>query len=236
MRYVFEKEKASLSSITRVTFRELSAPLLFSVNEESRLHIGEIHFRARKETFISSKTIISSIFPLEEPSKPFSIVSVVGKESLESDADRSKEGDAVKSGTSCIRRWTLLYARVRVSRVGGRWREKRERGRRRRGEREREDGTTAVAAYARLRASTRIYADGKSDGPADLRGRVISICRFQGRLNSRLTPEYNNSWIQWRASKRNSDGSRAMGSVFRLLDRLRNDINHRDNSEINKIV
>jgi len=76
----------------------------------------------------------------------------------------------------------------------------------------------------RVYASTCIY--GKSDVARTCARRAILICRFQGRLNPRLTPEYNNSWVQWRASKRNSDGRpRDVVRVF-LLHRL--DINHRN--------
>ncbi|KAL0111715.1 hypothetical protein PUN28_013127 [Cardiocondyla obscurior] len=84
---------------------------------------------------------------------------------------------------------------------------------------------TRLRVYAHLRGRQKRRSRGRA-----LRGRAISICRFQGRLYPpRLTPEYNNSWVQWRGTaKRNSDGSRAMVRVFRpRFDRRGNGINHR---------
>jgi len=109
-------------------------------------------------------------------------------------------------------RWTLLYARVRVSAM---------------------DGERPYAS-TRLRAFTR---DGKSGVARTCARRAILICRFQGRLNPRLTPEYNNSWVQWRASKRNSDGRpRDVVRVFRLLRRLAMTLIIVATSRANKIV
>lgn len=72
----------------------------------------------------------------------------------------------------------------------------------------------AAGVYRGARVYTRAYFDIPRGGglvftvkATDLRGPSLSIGRFQSRLNPRLTPEDNNSWLEWRSQKGNSDES-----------------------------
>lgn len=64
----------------------------------------------------------------------------------------------------------------------------------------------AAGVYRGARVYTRAYFDIPRGGglvftvkATDLRGPSLSIGRFQSRLNPRLTPEDNNSWLEWRS-------------------------------------
>jgi len=127
----------------------------------SLLHIGEIHFRVRKETFISSvtrdsrRTIVSSTFPLEKNHRVPSYLRL-GKNPWEATRVAQRK---VKSGTSCIRRWMRACVSPRSEVERGEKHGQGKRGRRR--EKERRGGgggwhnRGGRVRYARLRTFTR---------------------------------------------------------------------------------
>lgn len=75
-----------------------------------------------------------------------------------------------------------------------------------------------IEVHACTRVRTSIFHEGRGEGEGgggliftvkatDLRGPSLSIVGSQVRLNPRLTPEDNNSWLEWRSQKGNSDES-----------------------------